>query len=70
MRKENSNWYYCNICDEPMRTKEEDGLCGNCHLYLCLDDSGKCSRCSWIHELSLLLDIHIKAKKDRKEKEK
>jgi hypothetical protein len=67
MKKKNSNWYYCNICEEPMREKEEDGLCLNCHLYLCLNGSDKCSRCSEIHQM---LDLLIKIQSDRKKKER
>ena len=51
MRKKNSNWYYCNTCEKPMRQKEEDGLCIDCHLYLCLClEPDKCSRCSEMTE--------------------
>jgi len=60
MKKENSNWYYCNTCEKPMRIKEDDGLCINCHLYLCFEST--CDRCSGISEIVNLL---IKAQEDR-----
>ena len=63
MRKKNNNWYYCNICESPMREKEIDGLCINCHLYLCSEESDKCPRCSGIYEiLTLLIDGQKKRK--------
>jgi hypothetical protein len=63
MRKKNSNWYYCNMCETPSRSKEEDGLCINCHLYLCLKEIKQCDRCSNIHDwLDLLIDEQKKNK--------
>lgn len=62
MKKKNNNWYYCNTCEKPMREKETDGLCINCHLYLCFDS--KCSRCLDINEM---VDLLIQAQNKRKE---
>lgn len=57
MKKKNSNWYYCNICGTIMRQKEKDGLCINCHLYLCLEPD-PCSRCLGVREIiDLLVDL-------------
>lgn len=44
MKKKNNSWYYCNTCEKPMRQNEPDGLCIDCHLYLCFDS--ECTRCS------------------------
>ena len=49
-----------------MREKEADGLCINCHLYLCIEESDKCSRCSWVHEW---LNLLIEQQKTRREEE-
>ena len=64
MKKKNSNWHYCNICEKPMRTKEIDGLCINCHLYLCLESD--CHRCSGITEI---IDLLIETQKKRRGRE-
>lgn len=60
MRKKNSSWHYCNICEKPMREKKTDGLCINCHLFLCFNS--ECSRCSDINEM---VDLLIQAQNKR-----
>ncbi len=64
MKKNNSNWYYCNTCERPMRIKEVDGLCINCHLYLCLESD--CHRCLDINEI---VDLLILEQRNRKSSE-
>jgi len=47
-----------------MRTKEIDGLCINCHLYLCSES--ECHRCSDIVDI---IDLLIEEQKKRRGRE-
>ena len=60
MRKKNSSWHYCNMCEKPYRKKEKDGLCINCHLYLCLEPD-PCPRCSGIKKILDLFNESIES---------
>lgn len=64
MKKKNNSWYYCNTCEKPMRTKESDGLCKNCHLYLCFDS--ECSRCIAAKEVADFLIKEIDKMLDKR----
>ena len=35
---------YCRMCEKELLKNSEDGLCGSCHLQLCLNQD-KCNRC-------------------------